>query len=223
MRDQHQPQVYCVQYDDHSKAARARNTAANVRHVTTSNPLELLTAWIEEAAERGFPLPANATLATVDADGQPSSRVVTIRGITSDAIRFASTLYTRKATDIKTNPRVSLHLFWPGAGQVHLAGTASIADREAAEKLFAAKNHSGQLLIHATRQGAPIDGLDDVRDAVSAAESELTEPLDCPPDWGAIDITPHTVEFWRPGKGGLHTRILHRRRDNDWDQTHLTP
>jgi pyridoxamine 5'-phosphate oxidase len=105
------------------------------------DPLAELGAWIEEAREAGSTHPAALTFVTVDGEGRPSARTVTLKRIEPEGLLLTSALWTRKARDIEANPHVSLLFFWPELGrQVHVAGTATIAERELADELFAERD-----------------------------------------------------------------------------------
>ena len=97
--------------------------------------------------------------------GRPSARTVTLKRIEDDALLFTSALWTRKAREIEANPQVALLFHWPALGrQVHVTGAASLAERALAEELFAERDLFHQLQTVVSRQGEPIDDLDELRD-----------------------------------------------------------
>ena len=104
---------------------------------------------------------------------------------------FTSALWTRKAREIEANPQVALLFHWPALGrQVHVTGEASSAERALAEELFAERDLVHQLQTVVSRQGEPIDDLDQLRDRLAhLAEVQETAPA-CPEDWGALRVRP---------------------------------
>jgi pyridoxamine 5'-phosphate oxidase len=190
------------------------------------DPLAELGAWIEEAREAESAHPAALSFVTVDGDGRPSARTVTLKRIEPDALLLTSALWTRKARDIEANPHVSLLFFWPELGrQVHVAGTATIADRELADKLFAERDDLNRLQTIVSRQGSPIDEaqLEEMRARLAhLAEVQELRPTR-PDDWGALRIDPEAIELWTESPDRLHNRRLFTRRDAGWHLQRLAP
>lgn len=193
--------------------------------MAAANPISELGRWIERAREAGAPHPAAVAFVTVGAEGQPSARTVTLKRLEDEALLFTSALWTRKAREIETNPRVALLFHWPSLGrQVHLTGAAELAERPLAEELFAERDLHHQLQTIVSRQGEPIDDLDPLRDRLAhLAEVQETAPR-CPEDWGALRVRPETVEFWDEAPDRIHERrLFEREEDGRWTQGLLSP
>ena len=93
---------------------------------------------------------------------------MTLKRIEDEALLFTSALWTRKAREIEANPQVALLFHWPALGrQVHVTGEASFAERALAEELFAERDLVHQLQTVVSRQGEPIDDLDQLRDRLA--------------------------------------------------------
>ncbi len=191
----------------------------------TSEPLELLGCWLEDAEAAGVPTPRAMTLATATVEGRPSARLVTLKRLTGDALIFTTALWTRKVAELRDNPRVAATFYWPGLGrQVRVEGRAEIATRELAEELFAGRPRSHQLQAHVSRQGEEIESLDELRRRLEALQAELgADPVPCPEDWGAVRVVPDQVEFWEEGEDRLHTRHLYEAAGADWRKVLLAP
>ena len=190
-----------------------------------SKPLELLGRWLEDAEAAGVPAPRAMTLATATAEGKPSARLVTLKRITDDALVFTTALWTRKVAELRDNPRVATTFYWPSLGrQVRVEGTASIAERDLAEELFAGRPRSHQLQAHVSRQGEEIEGLDQLRRQLDALQVELGEgPVPCPDDWGAVRLRPDRIELWQEGGDRMHSRQLFEASADGWRQSLLAP
>jgi pyridoxamine 5'-phosphate oxidase len=190
------------------------------------DPLAELGAWIEEAREAGSTHPAALSFATVDGDGRPSARTVTLKRIEPDALLLTSALWTRKARDIEANPHVSLLFFWPELGrQVHVAGTATIAESGLADELFAERDDLHQLQTIVSRQGSPIEEAQlEERRARLVHLAEVQElPPTRPDDWGVLRIHPEAIELWAESPDRLHERRLFTHRDAAWHLQRLAP
>jgi pyridoxamine 5'-phosphate oxidase len=190
-----------------------------------SGPIEALGRWLEEAADAGAPAPTAMTLATVGADGRPSARVVSLKRLEPDALIFTTALWTRKAAELRANPRVALVFHWPTLGrQARIEGVAEVAERELAEELFAERPRSHRLQALVSRQGEVIEDLGPLRGRLEDLEAETAnQPIPCPEDWGAIRIRPDTVELWSEGDDRLHERRLFKRSGDGWTVALLAP
>ena len=125
-----------------------------------THPLRLLEQWLSDARAAEVAQPDAIALATVGEDGQPSTRIVQLKRVETDALVFTSALWTRKAREIAANPRVSLLAYWPTLGrQLHITGEAVLAEHALADELFAGRELSRQLQAIVSRQGEPIEDL----------------------------------------------------------------
>lgn len=190
-----------------------------------SGPMQTLERWLEEAVEAGAPAPASMTLATVGGDGRPSARVVSLKRLEPDGLVFTTALWTRKAAELRANPRVALVFHWPALGrQARIEGRAEVAERELAEDLFAERPRSHQLQALISRQGEVIEDLSALRTRLEELKSGTEgQPIPCPADWGSIRITPDLVELWSEGADRLHERRLFQRDGERWKKTRLAP
>jgi pyridoxamine 5'-phosphate oxidase len=190
-----------------------------------SGPIEQLDRWLGDAGAAGVEAPMAMTLATAGADGWPSARVVSLKRLEGERLVFTTALWTRKAEELRINPRVAAVFFWPALGrQVRIEARAEIAARELAEELFAERPRSHQLQAHVSRQGEEIGGLDQLRARLKETEAELgDDPVPCPVDWGAIRLVPDRVEFWEERQDRLHDRRLFEAVDGGWRRSRLAP
>jgi pyridoxamine 5'-phosphate oxidase len=190
----------------------------------TAEPIELLGRWLAEAVEAGDPAPRAMTLVT-SAKGRPSARVISLKQLDRDGLVFTTALWTRKAEELRANPRVAAVFFWPSLGrQVRIEGSATVAARDLAEGLFAARPRSHQLQALVSPQGEEITDLGSLRARLSEIERELGDrPVPCPEDWGAVRIAVERIEFWQEGGDRLHSRLLCERSGEDWRRSLLAP
>lgn len=191
---------------------------------TDGCPLRLVEAWLTDARAAGVEQPDAVALATVGADGQPSTRIVQLKRVERDALVFTSALWTRKAREIAANPRISLLAYWPTLGrQLHVTGEAAPAERELSVELFAGRELSRQLQAVVSRQGEPIEDIEALRDRHAHLMAMTEAPPPCPPDWGAIRVLPDLIELWSESPDRMHDRLLYERVGGGWRHTRIAP
>jgi pyridoxamine 5'-phosphate oxidase len=193
--------------------------------ITASDPIPVLEEWVRDALGSGLPSPLPMAFVTVGADGRPSARTVGLKLIKDGCLIFTSALWTRKARELAANPHVCLLFHWPDLGrQIHIAGQAQIAERELSQELFAQRPISHRLQSIVSRQGEPIDDLQELRMRHAHLERVLETDPKCPGDWGAICVLPEAIEFWSQATDRLHDRLLFQRaEDQSWRRLRLSP
>lgn len=189
------------------------------------DPLLLLREALARAAAAG-PFDATAAaLATADAAGRPSVRVVLVKQIDARGLAFFTNRESRKGRDLAANPWAALCFHWPALGeQVRAEGpVTSLADAEA-DAYFATRPRESQLGAWASRQSAPLPSREALLAAAREAEARFAlAAVPRPPFWGGYLLAPEAIEFWRSGEGRLHHRTLYRRGPEGWTATLLNP
>jgi pyridoxamine-phosphate oxidase len=189
-----------------------------------SEPLALLAGWVADARQAGVAEPASVAFVTVGEGGRPTARTVSLKRVEDDALLFTSTLWTRKARELQSNPNVALLFHWPSLGrQVHVAGAATLAERALAEELFDERDLPHQLQTIVSRQGEPIEDLQPLRARHAHLLETMEAPPVCPPDWGALRVRAEAVEFWLQADDRMHDRLLYERAPDGWSLTRLSP
>jgi pyridoxamine 5'-phosphate oxidase len=189
-----------------------------------SDPIEVLGRWLNEALEAELPGARAMTLVTADEHGRSSARIVSLKRLEAGALVFTTGLWTRKAAELRANPRVAAVFHWPSFGrQVRVEGGTAVAERELAEELFAARPREHRLQTLVSRQGEPIDDLGPLRERLTALPDEEDLALACPPDWGAIRIHPESVELWQESPDRLHDRLAYTAASDGWHCQRLAP
>ncbi|HLL91551.1 MAG TPA: pyridoxal 5'-phosphate synthase [Solirubrobacteraceae bacterium] len=184
----------------------------------------LLGRWLAEARQAGVPEPGSVAFVTVGEGGSPSARTVLLKRLEDRALVFTSALWTRKARELQANPHVALLFYWPTMGrQVHITGDAVLAERELAVELFSERELSHRVQTLVSRQGEPIEDIEQLRARHAHLMEVLEAPPECPPDWGAIRVIPHAVEFWVQAADRLHERTLHEHTSDGWRTSRLAP
>lgn len=190
------------------------------------DPLRLLEAWLEEAVRAEALEPNAMVVATVDASGLPSSRVVLLRGLSAAGLTFFTNYESRKGSEIAGRRQVAALFFWPLLErQVRVEGEVSRLPAAESDAYFASRPHQSRLAALASPQSRPVEGravLDDRYAELTAMYPEGTH-VPRPAHWGGYCIEPRRIEFWQGGSHRLHDRIEFTRVSSAWQKSRLAP
>lgn len=197
---------------DRSNYQRGRLDASDL----LPDPVDQFHRWVNEAIAEQVPEPLAAALATADEAGNPSVRMILIRGIGPDGIDFYTNHESRKGRDLAARPAAALTLWWPTLErQVRLSGPATRLSEAESAAYFATRPRESQLGAWASAQGEPIADRTALEAALRAATERHAPTSDClpslPPHWGGYRITPARWEFWQGGEHRLHDRFEYLR------------
>jgi pyridoxamine 5'-phosphate oxidase len=185
-------------------------------------PLPLLERWLAAADERGVREPRALALATADAEGRPSSRIVLLKQA-SPAIVFAFSANSRKGRELAANPRAAGTLYWRETlQQVVFEGPVKRLGAEESDRIFAERPPAGQATTVASNQGEALDDPGALR-REAAELAEGGDALRRPEDWGGYRLDTDQVEFWHGSPDRLHRRLLYVKDDDGWRHRRLQP
>jgi pyridoxamine 5'-phosphate oxidase len=167
-----------------------------------------------------------ATLATVDADGRPSARVVLLKGVDERGFIFFTNYDSRKGREITGNPNVAMVFYWPDQErQVCIAGAATKVPRAESEAYFKSRPRGSRLAAWASRQSQVLEN----RAVLESQWRELQgkypgEDVPMPPNWGGFVIAPVRIELWQGRPSRLHDRFRYlKQTDGKWLVERLSP
>ena len=194
--------------------------------VLSANPLEQISAWVEEADQAGVYEPNAMVLSTIDPDGQPSSRTVLLRGIDDSGLYFYTDYGSRKGLALLAHPAVSIVFPWyTQHRQIKICGHAAPTDPEVSDAYFASRPRGSQVSAWASDQSHTIESREVLEAKVREIEArfEWDDDLASPERWGGFLIEPQRVEFWAGRTSRLHDRIRFEKTSEGWASTRLQP
>lgn len=190
------------------------------------NPLDQFGLWMEQTIKSGIPDPNAMTVATVDASGQPSQRIVLLKHMDEKGFVFYTNLNSRKAQELKQNPKVSLHFPWYFLErQVKVCGTAEPLTTGEVLKYFVSRPRESRLGAWASQQSRPISSRALLMQQFEAMKNKFSKgEIPLPDFWGGFRVKPHQIEFWQGGPHRLHDRFQYSlQADGSWAITRLEP
>ncbi len=190
------------------------------------DPIKQLTHWLDQATGVELVDATAMTLATVDSSGQPSQRVVLLKRLDQRGLVFYTNLKSRKAMDIDSNPKVSVHFGWlPLERQVKIRGVARKMSVTENLAYFSSRPKDSQLAAWASHQSQPISSRKILNQAFEQMKSKFSSgEVPLPDFWGGYLIEPTGFEFWQGGGARLHDSFAYMATiDGDWSIQRLAP
>ena len=177
------------------------------------------------AEEAGLHLPNGMTLATVGADGRPSSRVVLLKGADERGFSFYTNIDSRKARELRDDPRASICIWWPALEeQVRVDGSVEPVGDEEADAYWATRPRGRQLGAWASRQVEPLSSHEDLRARFEKLQDDFNgRTIPRPEFWSGYRLVPDRIEFWKGRDDRLNERELFTRTADGWEMTLLNP
>ena len=165
------------------------------------------------------------TLATVDAEGRPSTRTVLLKGVDARGFIFFTNYDSRKGRELAANPNAALTFYWPEPErQVCVSGKVSKLSVAESEAYFKTRPRGSQLGAWASDQSSPIENRTVLEGKWREIETKFPNDIPLPPNWGGFMLTPERVEFWQGRASRLHDRFCYSRAsDGSWKIERLSP
>ncbi|MBX3645699.1 MAG: pyridoxamine 5'-phosphate oxidase [Rubrivivax sp.] len=191
---------------------------------SAANPLQQFEAWLQQALDAQLPEPNAMTLATVGADGRPSTRIVLLKGVDARGIVWYTNYQSRKGRELAGNPQAALQFHWVELERVvRIEGLVEKVEPELSDAYYASRPLDSRIGAWASPQSEVIASRALL--VGNAAKFGLKYAMNPPrpPHWGGYRLVPDTWEFWQGRKSRLHDRLRYRLQDGAWLRERLAP
>jgi pyridoxamine 5'-phosphate oxidase len=189
------------------------------------DPLDQFKRWMGEAEKTEIQDVTAMALATSDAQGQPTVRIVLLKGFDEAGFSWFSDGGSEKGQALAANPRAELLFHWRELDrQIRIRGSVVALSAAEADAYFYSRPLASQLAAATSQQSRPVDSRDELEQRYKALAAQHTEQAPRPQAWGGFKLRPEAYEFWQGREGRLHDRLQFKRDvEQHWQMQRLQP
>ena len=190
------------------------------------DPFELFKIWMNEAKKKEYGDPTALSLGTANSKGEPSVRMVLLKGVSSKGFVFYTNLNSPKSCDLKENPIAEMCFHWKGINrQIRISGNVAQIENNKADLYFNARPYESRIGAWASDQSSVIKDrselLKKIKDFKKKYNNEKNVPR--PPYWSGWCLNPSSFEFWLHAENRIHERLIYNKKKSGWKKEILYP
>ena len=190
------------------------------------NPIELFNEWFNEAKKTEINDPNALALATSSKDGEPSVRIVLLKGFNQNGFVIYTNFDSKKSIDIINNPNASMCFHWKSLlRQVRIVGSATQVTDKEADEYYNSRPYDSRIGAWASDQSSILNKRDDLIESINKYKAKFSkdEKIPRPSHWSGWRLNPNEIEFWLDGKYRIHERLKYYKNKNLWEKVLLNP
>ena len=189
------------------------------------DPMQQFAIWMEQALKAEIAEPNAMNLSTVNAAGEPSGRIVLLRGFDTRGFPFFTNYNSQKGQEVAQNPRAALTFFWPELErQIRISGTVAKTSAAESDQYYQSRPRGSRLGAWASPQSEVLPDRSALEALLSSVEEKFTEEsVPRPASWGGYILQPVSIEFWQGRASRLHDRLRYRKSGEAWVLERLAP
>jgi len=189
-----------------------------------ANPLELFHLWFDQAVKANCPEPNSMALATADQSGNPSVRIVLLKGASDKGFTFFTNYQSQKGRELANRPEAALLFHWHELErQVRIKGAVTKVDPAESDEYFHSRPPASRIGAWASPQSNEIPSREFLEEAEKQFLSEHGDNPPRPDHWSGYRLSPTEIEFWQGRPSRLHDRIQYKLQDQTWRIARLAP
>ena len=193
---------------------------------TQADPIVQFEQWFREAIE-AEDIEANVMSLATSHEGQPSVRIVLLKGFDEKGFVFYTNYLSQKGKELTANPKAGLNFFWPNLErQVRIEGTVEKVSDQESDEYFGSRDRGSRIGAWASPQSQALPDRKALEARIGEVQATYEGQTDIPrpPHWGGFRVQPHRIEFWQGRASRLHDRIAYlRQEDGSWQKERLAP
>nr|MBA2760418.1 pyridoxamine 5'-phosphate oxidase [Segetibacter sp.] len=175
------------------------------------DPVEQFSIWWDEAVKSDIAEVNAMTLATCNADGRPSARIVLLKGFTNEGFVFYTNYQSNKGKELERNPYAALVFFWKELErQVRIEGAVEKINEAESDSYFQSRPAGSKIGAWSSAQSSTVASREVIEESyLNYLKKFDTNPIPRPPFWGGYIVKPKKMEFWQGRSSRLHDRIMY--------------
>lgn len=202
---------------DYSQSSLTENDAAK-------NPIQQFAKWWDEAQISEIDEINAMTLATADANGKPSARIVLLKGFDENGFVFFTNYESHKGKELLINPHACLVFFWKELErQIRIEGIVEKTSAQESDEYFFSRPAGSRIGAWASPQSTVINNRTILDENVQKFTNDFGENIPRPSHWGGYRVVPSLIEFWQGRSNRLHDRIQYKKENGEWVMERLAP
>jgi pyridoxamine 5'-phosphate oxidase len=188
------------------------------------DPMPLFQLWFDQAVQAQCPEPNSMTLATADQAGNPSARIVLLKGADQNSFTFFTNYQSQKGRELAMRPQAALLFHWHELErQVRIKGIVEPVSATESDEYFHSRPAASRIGAWASPQSSAIPNREFLEQAEKRFQAEFGDTPPRPEHWGGYRLQPTEMEFWQGRPSRLHDRIHYKLKGSSWRIERLAP